>query len=253
IRKQRREARYQPFNPQVLRRAPAPLAYTVGGAGANVLVLAPPATDTQGNPNIVQAADAFLDTVRGVPGSAQACGLVVDLSGQTGGNAWPGIAALADLITPANLAMMEARDGSRTKLAPPEALEYYTMQLRDENRQLLARFRSLPFAVVVTRQTSSAGEMIGILLKGEARARVFGWPTGGYTTVNNTVPLATGDALAVSVARYSFAGLPAIRGAFQPDVALPAGAGKDAALRQAADWARSQSPACASHQEPGRG
>jgi carboxyl-terminal processing protease len=103
--------------------------------------------------------------------------------------------------------------------------------------------------VVVSRNTSSAGEMIGILLKGEPRSRVFGWPTGGYTTVNRTVTLATGDALAVSVARYAFDGQPAIRGSFVPDVAFAPGDAKDAPLRQAAAWARAQS--CARVQRKG--
>lgn len=215
------------------------VAYTTSNDdGQGVLVFTPPPLTAGGDANIVGAADALVAELRWAMATGPVCALVVDLSKQTGGNAWAVLTALGDLITPQNSAGQVSRH-AKWELVPAQLLNTYTSKLKKENHAPLAQFRGKPVAIVVNGSTASAGEMIAIALKGEPGNRMFGSATGGWTTINTTMPLSNGDMLALTIARYSLNNK-VIRGAVLPDEVFRPEASSEQVLQAASNWARKQ-------------
>ena len=175
----------------------------------------------------------------------QACALVVDLSAQLGGNAWPPLIAMHPLFSVGNPAAWVMRDGQRVAFVKPPELRVMQTQYGGGTDNPLQRFSGAPFGVVVGKGTSSAGEMLLIALLGErTRARTFGQTSYGMTTANKTHQLADGSVLLLTSTRYAIGDDPIIRGGIAPQV--PAEEGQSAAetVRQAAEWAAQNAPLC---------
>ena len=203
--------------------------------GGPVLVVRPPQA-TFLNPELIrQYAQALIDGVDQAVGDASPCALVVDLGDQKGGNAWPGLAALSPLFTAANTARFVDRDGRRTPVVANATA--YTASLGKLPHNELIRFAGQPFAVVMTPQTASAGEMLAIALRGEPGVRWFGQPSWGATTGNTVETLPDGATVLLTVARYGFGTEPALRGKLMPDVPAAVGEVPEATLARAAAWA----------------
>lgn len=206
--------------------------------GGSVLVLRPPQTTFMDTPSTRLYVEALTVQVnRMLEASAPPCGLVIDLSDQGGGNAWPAITALASLLTPANTAEFVDRDGHRRPLVSKGVEEYFFGGTPPASG--LARFTGRPFAVVLTGQTVSAGEMLAIALRGEPQARTFGRPTMGATTANLPTALPDGATVLLTISRYAYGNDSPLRGPLVPDVEADKNATLEATLEQAAAWAGS--------------
>jgi hypothetical protein len=208
--------------------------------GPSVLVLRPPQTTFIDAPSTRTYALGMIERMRQVIAADSPCAVVVDLSAQEGGNAWPAIAALVPLLTAANAAHLVDRDGVRRPVVAPGAVEWVAGGPSPAND--LARFGGHPFAVVLASQTASAGEMVAIALRGEPGARTFGQKTYGATTANVVTPLPDEATVLLTTSRYAIGDEPPLRGPLAPD--MPAAAGDsadsadsaDATLRQAVSW-----------------
>ena len=204
--------------------------------GSAVLVLRPPQTTFMDTPSTRLYVEALTAQVnRTLETSPAPCALVVDLSDQAGGNAWPALAALASLLTPANTAELVDRDGQRRPLVSRGSPEYFFGGALPPSD--LARFAGRPFAVILTGQTVSAGEMLAIALRGEPAVRTFGRPTGGATTGNVPTALPDGATVLLTTSRYAWGNGRPLRGPLLPDVQADTNATPAATLAQAAEWA----------------
>jgi hypothetical protein len=184
------------------------------------------------------------------PDIADACALVVDLSEQTGGNAWPPFVAMYPLFGDANRARMVDRDGKRTAFVSPARLQEMNRQSAPDRVNPLARFGSGPLAVVVSKRTASAGEMLLVALLGEKRVQTFGSTSYGMSTANATYPLADGSSLVLTQSRYALGEEPVYQGgipAMHPDAP---GEPAESSVRTAAEWAAANSPQCAAKAPP---
>jgi len=182
-----------------------------------------------------------LHSIAATNGLERSCALVVDLSGQTGGAAWPQMVVLQPLFTPDNTARFVNRDNVRYALANMRYIESMKARIDQLPPNALERFRGQKFGVVYAPVTASAGEMIAVALLGESgRSRSFGAPTYGLTTGNVGVTMPDNSRLMVTTVRYALGDSPAIRGKLLPDVPAPA----TTAVQQAAEWVTEQSPAC---------
>lgn len=180
-----------------------------------------------------------------VPGAARSCALVVDLSGQHGGNAWPVLMTMHPLLSHANQAVFIKRDGARERLFHLQQLPGMQAHFGGDARNPLVRFSDQPLAVIVDGKTSSAGEMLLMALLGEGeRVRTFGHPSQGSTTANNSHVLPDGSMLLLTTSRYALGDAAPIRGSIAPQV--PASENESAAgtVRRAAEWAAQSSPMC---------
>lgn len=188
---------------------------------------------------------AFYDEADARPDIKSACALVVDLSEQTGGNAWPPFAAMYPLFSAANTARMVDRDNVRTPVFKPTDLEAMAAPGAAGRANPLAPYAAAPLAVVVDSRTSSAGEMLLVALLGEARVRTFGQTSQGMSTANRVHPLADGSLLVLTGKRYAIGEGPVYRGGIPAMQPAEQGAPVDDAVKTAAEWAAANSPACA--------
>jgi hypothetical protein len=192
----------------------------------------------------------FYDEAAARPDMAEACALVVDLSEQTGGNAWPPFVAMYPLFGGANKAAWVDRDGKRTPFVSPARLQEMNRQHAGERTNPLARFGSGPLAVVVGKRTASAGEMLLVALLGEERVQTFGGTSYGMSTANATYPLADGSSLVLTQSRYALGDGPVYQGGIP---AMHPGAANEPvedAVKSAAEWAAASSPRCAAKTPP---
>lgn len=179
----------------------------------------------------------------GLPG--QACALVIDLTEQKGGNAWPPMDLLQPLFTEANSGRFVDRDNNRSPIFSLPYLEMRHATLGAGISNPLQRYVDQPFAFIMNERTASAGEMIAVALLGEGeRVRSFGWPSRGMTTANRAIKLPDNAMLALTGKRYGIANEPVIRGKIQPQVAAEVGDTMEIVLMKAATWAAAHSSLC---------
>jgi len=215
-----------------------------------VLRWTPPAIVGGGESVISPYLKRFYDEAAARPDLAGACALVVDLSEQTGGNAWPPLVAMYPLFGGANKANWVDRDGKRMPFVSPARLQEMNRQYAPERVNPLVRFGSGPLAVVVGKRTASAGEMLLVALLGEERVQTFGSTSYGMSTANGTYPLADGSSLVLTVSRYALGEGPVYQGGIP---AMHPGAQDEPvedAVKKAAEWAAASSPQCAAKAPP---
>jgi hypothetical protein len=205
-----------------------------------VLVLRPAQATFMDAPSARTYALEMIDQIHRRIVADDPCGIVVDLGAQQGGAAWPVIAALAPLITSANAARLVDRDGARSPIVLPGAVEWATGAALPRND--LVRFAGRPLAIVLTAQTASAGEMVAVILRGESGARTFGLPTYGATTSNVPTALPDGATVLLTTSRYAYGKELALRGPLVPDVPAVKGEAPEATLLRAATWAAQTCP-----------
>lgn len=120
-----------------------------------------------------------------------ACGWIVDVRTNGGGNVYPMLSALQPFLGNEPLGSNVGPDGAE----PP--------RIAGQNSDVvppatLAALKSASVAVLIGPGTVSAGERVAILFRGRARTRLFGQPTGGYTTANQAFVLPDGARLVVT-------------------------------------------------------
>jgi hypothetical protein len=186
----------------------------------------------------------FYDEADAHPDIKGACALVVDLSQQTGGNAWPPFIAMYPLFGTANTARFVDRDGKRIAFVNRAQLEGMARTGAASRSNPLAPYADGPLAVVVGSRTASAGEMLLVALLGESRVHTFGQTSYGQSTANMTYPLADGSQLVLTELRYAQGDGPVYHGGIPAMHPAEKGSPVDAAVRTAAEWAAAHSPTC---------
>jgi hypothetical protein len=216
-----------------------------------VLRWTPPAIVGSGQNVIAPYLKTFYDEAAARPDIAEACALVVDLSAQTGGNAWPPFVAMYPLFGDANKANWVDRDGKRTRFVIRANLEAMNRLAAEGRVNPLTRFGSGPLAVVVGKRTASAGEMLLVALLGESRVQTFGNTSYGMSTANMTYRLADGASLVLTEQRYALGDAPVYQGGIAP---MHPGAHNEPvadSVKTAAEWAAANSPQCSAKPQPG--
>jgi carboxyl-terminal processing protease len=127
--------------------------------------------------------------------TSAACGWIVDLRQNTGGNMWPMLAGLRPFLGSAELGTFENANGRSAPwiagqnvydvdIEPPASLD----------------LTSAWVAVLTGPRTASSGEVVAIAFRGRDHTRSFGAPTAGLSTANRTLLLPDGAALFLTTA-----------------------------------------------------
>lgn len=131
-----------------------------------------------------------------------ACGLIIDVAGNSGGNMWPMMGGIAPLYDAGTLETFEDRDGTgETVNVVDDALRM--------NENVWPRVPDMPpvarkprhIAVILGKWTASSGEILALGFKGQSNVRFFGQPTAGATTANWSTRLPNGGMIAITTSR----------------------------------------------------
>ena len=166
-----------------------------------------------------------------------ACGWVLDLRPNTGGNMWPMLAGMKPFLGNEPLGTFESPEGAGPPWKAGQAVGV-------EPPETLAALQNAWVAVITGPRTASSGEAVTIAFKGRPRTRSFGLPTSGLSTANGTFPLPDGAMILLTTAievdrtgkRYG--------GKVDPDEPHEAaGPNGDPAMSAASEWLK-KSSAC---------
>lgn len=135
----------------------------------------------------------------------RSCGYVVDVRGNTGGDVWPMITGLSDLVGDGltfGTVETEGRIDAYAKLDQGRAV--YTLDPeqpvmnRVENWTARPALATAPVAVLMDQATASSGEGVVLAFKGRPGARLFGETTYGVASSNTGVELSDGMELYIT-------------------------------------------------------
>lgn len=219
----------------------------VGARSARVVIL-PHLFQNQDEPAYARK---VLDAIAG----ANACGFVIDLRGNVGGDMWPMLVAVAPLLgTESPGAFTSRTEGLDRWFVRGGRSGGRHANGKVETAFTLAGWRAppaglaeLPVALLLDDGTLSAGEAVAVAFAGRPGARSFGKKTYGLSTANTPFPLGDGVRVWMAVGVYQDRAGKNYPDGVAPDVevdaAIDAAAGRDPALDAARAWLASQ-PAC---------
>ncbi|WP_422014691.1 S41 family peptidase [Roseateles sp.] len=193
----------------------------------SVLALPPFGSATESDSNIYAAAGA-----KALRRAKPQCGWIIDLRFNSGGNMWPMLAAMAELLPEGTIGQFIDRvDQSTPWIRNRDRIssggESMKLPLRTAQRAI-----KLPVAVVIGPSTASSGEAVAIALKSVPGVRFFGQPTAGLTTANKPVKLRDGSTLMLETSRFADAAGRTYTGRLVPDERISL----EASISAAAAW-----------------
>ena len=184
--------------------------------------------------------EQFSRTLRGHldgQSAAGACGWIIDLRDNTGGNMYPMIRGLSGLLGGGTLGYFVGRD-ERTpwnaRLAGSE----------DGDLHALPRGTSAPVAVLQGPQTMSSGEATLLSFIGRPHTRLLGQASGGFSTGNRMFPLPDGSALALTTTVMADRSGKIYGDSVEPDEVIGDADRTDVTEAAAREWIEAQ-PGCA--------
>lgn len=156
-----------------------------------------------------------------------ACGWVVDLRWNPGGNVWPMLAGIGPLIGD-SVAMVSTVDEGRTWTMYRDGLSF-ERPARGADRPytrvtvppVTLRDPRAPVAVLIDSLTGSSGEAIALAFRGRPATRFFGTHSAGQSTVNRNVTLPDGVQMLVTVGVMGDRTARGDGGRLTPDEVLP--------------------------------
>lgn len=177
-----------------------------------------------------------------------ACGWIVDLRGNTGGDMFPMLAGLAPLIGDGVLGSF---------VSPKYSHAWYIRDGRAGSEgESIAATQPLPamsggsgaIAILTGPMTASSGEAVAISFIGRPNTRSFGQATWGASTANSTVRLSDGAVMAITTAVMADRNGKRYGGKIEPDEVVAAGPkgaplADDPVVKAAITWLNQQ-PDC---------
>ena len=128
--------------------------------------------------------DSISDTVKGV---------CIDLRGNHGGNMYPMIAAVHRFLPDDILLKFKMRRRFRSVMPINKEFVANFVGVEIESRI------NCPVAIITDEETASSGEAVLLCFRGLDNVRVFGSPTAGYASANESIIFYNGSILALTV------------------------------------------------------
>lgn len=132
---------------------------------------------------------------------AGACGWIIDLRNDMGGDSWPMLAAIGPLLGEGVVGWFVDPDGMKS------AWSYIDGKAQLSGKTIIGianpyylKHPAVPVAVLIGRKTASAGEAIVVAFRGRLHERSFGQPTAGVPTANQVYTMSDGALLVLTVA-----------------------------------------------------
>lgn len=158
-------------------------------------------------------------------------GWVIDLRKNTGGNMYPMIAGLGSLVGEGNLGYFVTKDRKDT-------WNYENGKMGSYQYTIPQKINSSDkkIAILIGKKTASAGEATAIAFIGKNNVKLFGQPSGGYTSANRSFRLSDGKSIALAVSFEMDRTGKEYQNEIIPDVIIKPEANKDLDLETAQKW-----------------
>jgi len=146
---------------------------------------------------------------------------IVDLRYNTGGNMYPMLAGLGALLCDGGVGgEADSDDTERVKWSMEAGNFVYGGATYVDLPQSGSIQCDADVAVLLSRYTSSSGEVVATVFKGRPNTRFFGERSSGYTTVTNWEPISDDMTMSVSVSYYRDRDGVTYSKTIQPDVEI---------------------------------
>lgn len=132
----------------------------------------------------------------------QACGWIVDVRGNGGGNMYPMLSGVSALLPDGPALSFRTRGGTATTVTVQQdggGLEGQTIVSVSPR----AKITGAPIAVLQDAGTGSSAEAVVTAFRGVEGVRLFGTPTAGYTSANLPIPLYDGARIILTQSIYA--------------------------------------------------
>lgn len=180
---------------------------------------------------------------------ARACGWIIDLRNDTGGDNWPMLAAVGPLLGEGVVGYFVDPDGVKTAWSYSDGkAQLGGKTLIEIKNAYHLRHPAPPVAVLTGRNTTSAGEAIVVAFRARPHTRSFGQPTAGVPTDNDVYQLSNGAHLVLTVAldadrtglTYDASIIPDQLVPIDPSQGAVPASSPDRLIQTATTWLRSQ-------------
>ncbi|MFJ4937098.1 S41 family peptidase [Streptomyces pseudovenezuelae] len=174
-------------------------------------------------------------------GADDACGWVVDLRADTGGNMWPMLAVVGPILGDGKVGAFVDADGSKSVWSIKHGSPYKDGKSAGwGDGRPLAKTDS-PVAVLTGKRTASSGEAVVVALRGRPDTRFFGEQTSGVPTGNMPYHLSDGAVLVLTEVKDADRTGRAYDAPIPPDVEIikdprPVARHRDEVLQAAQSW-----------------
>ncbi|WP_030669166.1 S41 family peptidase [Streptomyces cellulosae] len=126
---------------------------------------------------------------------SEACGWVVDLRSNTGGNMWPMLAVVGPILGEGNVGMFVDADGNKSAWSIQHGSPHQDGKSAGWGAGPSVAKSAAPVAVLTGKRTGSAGEAVVVAFRGRPDTRFFGEETFGVPTGNEPYRLSDGAVL----------------------------------------------------------
>lgn len=129
-----------------------------------------------------------------------ACGWMLDLRENVGGNMWPMLKGLQPLLGSGAVGHSVSADAKSQWIVGPDGTrQVWPAEFTHAAQSVDATSRA-PVALLIGNRTASSGEAVAIAFIGREQARSFGQPTAGLSTANGSFRLSDGAVMLLTVA-----------------------------------------------------
>lgn len=150
-----------------------------------------------------------------------ACGWVVDLSRNYGGNMWPMLASLTPLLPDGQVMQFIDRDGNRSIASVSGNAVFLDGELMATADTVESELPSRPVAVVQSNGTASSAEAVLLSFLDRQDVHTFGSETAGLATGNVTKTLPDGAVLSVTSSYMATSSGQVFKGPIPPTTPAP--------------------------------
>lgn len=202
-----------------------------------------PTAGIGGFPGESQYVAAAHDAIRQIDSASTRC-WIVDLRQDMGGSVDPMLVSLEPLLGDGPAGGFELPNDEHLRLTLTNGIVFQNNIPRSQpyvKAIYQLQHSEPPIAMLIGRNTASAGEQTLLALVGRPQTRTFGERTAGLTVGNTTLFLYDGSALAIAGAAGTDRNGKAYTGSIEPDVFVRAanqmsGTDNDPTLQAAQDW-----------------
>ncbi|WTT98070.1 S41 family peptidase [Streptomyces sp. NBC_00076] len=176
----------------------------------------------------------------------RACGWVVDLRRNGGGNMWPMLAVVGPILGDGEVGMFVDADGKKSVWTIEDGGPRYAGSSAGWGGGEPVGNADAPVAVLTGGMTASAGEAVVVAFRGRPDTRFFGERTAGVPTGNEAHRLSDGAILNLTEVKDADRSGRTYEAPIPPDEEIvsarrPGRAGRDRALEAAGSWLAKQS------------